>query len=75
MIKLIVEITELKNDASATHITFRIAEENPTTSESFWAGRLYPVLKDALNIRGLLGERGLAVEYENRPKPPSASSE
>ena len=58
MIRLIVEIKELGGEHNATNVAFRAEEENPTEREKFWKGRLYPVLKEALDIRGLLGERG-----------------
>ena len=57
MIKLIVEITELKDERMATNIAFRTEEEHATEREKFWKEHLYPVLNDALNMRGLLGER------------------
>jgi len=56
MIKLIVEIKEVKKERNATDIAFRTEKEHPTDIEEFWEGRLSPVLKEALNRPGLLGE-------------------
>lgn len=56
MIKLIVEINEVNKEGKATNIAFRSEREHPTDVEKFWEDRLSPVLKEALNRPGLLGE-------------------
>jgi hypothetical protein len=67
MIRLIVEIVELKDERKGTNVAFRTEEEHPTSAEKFWEGRLYPVLKDALNMRGLLGERAMLADPREKP--------
>ncbi|HZR16036.1 MAG TPA: hypothetical protein VFE51_01810 [Verrucomicrobiae bacterium] len=58
MIKLIVEIEEaVKGEPKGTGASFRIEEQDPTEAEKFWAGRMFPVLQEALHTRGLIGER------------------
>jgi len=57
MIKLIVEIKEVKREPNAIDIAFRSEKEHPTDIEKFWEERLSPVLKEALKRPGLLGER------------------
>jgi len=48
MIKIVVDIEEIKKERDAVNIAFRIDEEHPTEIEKFWEGRLSPVLKKAL---------------------------
>jgi len=48
MIKIIVEISEVKTEPDATNIAFRIEKEHPTEIEQFWESRVSPVLKDVL---------------------------
>ena len=56
MIKIIVEISEVKTEPDATNIAFRIEKEHPTEIEQFWESRVSPVLKDVLTRPGLLGD-------------------
>jgi len=48
MIKLVVELAEVKNERNAINIGFRTETEHPTDEEKFWEGRLSPVLKETL---------------------------
>jgi hypothetical protein len=66
VIKLIVEIEESQGQ-KATNIALRSEENNRTEAEEFWRQRIYPILKDALNMRGLLGERALVSQTETKP--------
>jgi len=56
MIKIIVEISEVKTEPDATNIAFRIEKEHPTEIEQFWESRVSPELKDVLTRPGLLGD-------------------
>jgi hypothetical protein len=57
MIKLIVEIAEVKDEANATNIALKVEKELPTETEKLWERRIYPALKDLLGSSGLLGDR------------------
>jgi hypothetical protein len=67
VIRLIVEIEESKGERNVTSVAFKTEEEHPSEAETFWKGRLYPVLRDALNLRGLLGERAMLADPRKNP--------
>jgi len=57
MIKIIVEISEVKQEPNATNISLKVEKEQPSEIEKLWELRVYPALKELLGNSGLLGKR------------------